>query len=184
MLIWWSWGKSWFACSATAYGFLSMPRPSEMAIKRTSESRPLRKPLPRRSKPALTFRLGLEKWMLAVYRAINPLPRQINALGRRFSIGTFLDLKSLDLSLFNVPKTPKSRTGLRKTIGIISAIEKIVVIVILATQNFQALSHPLGSIQSNLLLKTTYTLSSHQSGKIKTWIKSSVIIVQKRHFAN
>ena len=64
-------------------------------------------------------------------QAIDPPQRKINAPKRRFSTGNFLGLKSLDLTLFDISRTPRPLTDLGITIGIISVIEKGVVIVLL-----------------------------------------------------
>ena len=45
-------------------------------------------------------------------------------------------LKSLDLSFFNAPKTPRPLTGLKRSIEMINAIEKTIVYVALADSDF------------------------------------------------
>ena len=135
-----------------------MPRLSKIVVGRISESRPLKKPSPRRPKLPSTFRLRSKKWMFAFFGAINPLSRQRNAARRRFSNGIYP-------SLLNVLRTPRPQTSLKKIIRAISAIEETVVIVTLTAQDFPALHQPLGSIQLPLLIKTTKTATGHQSGR-------------------
>ena len=161
-----------------------MLRPSKMVIERTFESKPSKRLSPRRSKPLSTFCPGSERLMFAVFEAINPPPRRRNALKRRFSNGIFLGFKSLDPSLLNALKTPIPQKGFKKTIKIIGAIEKTVMIVTFEAQDLQALPQSPGSIQPILLVGMTAIATSHWSKRIKTWVKSSVIIVIKKHFAN
>ena len=82
-----------------------------------------------RPKSISTFRFGSEKWIFVVFGAINPLSRQKNAPKKKFSTG-------IHPSLFNAPKTPRSWTGLEKTIGTIGTIEKAIIIVAFVAQDF------------------------------------------------
>ena len=171
---------SWSACSVTAYSHPFMPRPSMIAVKKTPGSRPWRKPLPRRPKLPLTFHLGSEKWMLAIFKAIDFPLRRINAPKRRFPIRTLSGLKSLNASLLNTPKTSRPRTGFRRTIRTIGAIKEIVVIVAFTAQDLQAPPQPLESTEPILWLRMTKTATGHQSEKTNTRLKSPVTIVIKK----
>ena len=139
-----------------------------MAVEKTHGSRPLRKPSLQRPKPPSTFCLGSEKYMLAVFGAINLLLKRINAPRKRFSTGTFLSLGSLDSNFFNASRTPRPRTSLKEIIETIATLKEAVVIVALVGQDFQASPQPLGSIRPILLLRMTETATGHWSGKTKT----------------
>ena len=82
--------------------------------------------------------------MLAVFGAIDPSPRPINVTKKRFLTGTLLGFRSLNPSFFNAPRIPKPWTDLETTIKIIGVIEKAIVIIAFAAQDFQALSQLLG----------------------------------------
>ena len=118
--------------------------------------------------------------MLAVFGAINHLPKRTNAQKKKSPTRTFSGLKTLNPSLFNAPRRPRTRTGLEKTIKTIGAIEKAVVIVALATQDFQTPPHSLESTRPIFSLEMTETTTSHQSRKTKTWLKLSVTIVIRK----
>ena len=68
--------------------------------------------------------------MIAVSKTIDPLLKQTNAPRKRFLIGIFPSLTSLDPSLFNALRIPRPLISLERTIRIISAIEKAVIIMI------------------------------------------------------
>ena len=150
----------------------------KMVIEKIFRSKPLRKPSPQRSKPLSTSFLGYEKWILAVPGAINCPSRWTNVLRRRFLIRIFLDLKSLEPSLFNALKIPRPLTGLKKTIRIISRIEKAVVIVTLTNPDFKA------PIQLLELTQRIFQLRTVVIGYLKRmtmiWANSLVTIITNR----
>ena len=81
--------------------------------------------------------------MLAVSKVIGPISltkmHKRKALTRICFGSKDPDFKSLNPSLVNASGTPRSLTYLNKTIGMISVIKEIVVIVALANLDFKAL---------------------------------------------
>ena len=151
-----------------------------ICVGKTPANRPSRRPLPQRPKQLLTFHSGSERWICAVHGAINLLLKRTNAPKKRFSTGIFPGLRSLDSNLLNVLRIPRPLTSLGETIRTISAIEKVVVIMALVTQDFQVPPQPLRSIRPIPLLEITVTTTGHQSKRTKTWIKLTVIIITRK----
>ena len=67
--------------------------------------------------------------MFAVFGAINPSLKRINAPRKRFSTKTFPNPKSLNPSFFNVLRITRTLIGLGRTIGTIGTIEEAVAIM-------------------------------------------------------
>ena len=145
-----------------------MPRPSKITVKKTVLSRPLRKLSPQRPKPLSTFYFRFKRWMFAVFRAINLPPKRTNILRKRSSTQSFSGFKSLNPSPFNTPRILRPQTAFERTIEIISAIEKAVIIVALVTRDFQAPLKLLESIQTIYLLRTTAIATSYWSKRVET----------------
>ena len=120
--------------------------------------------------------------MFAIFGAINLLPRQINASRSRLSARIFVSLRSVDSSLFNALKTPKPLIGLKKTIRMIGAIKKAIVIIALAASNFWALPQSVNSIQPIPLIGTAVIATGHWSKKTRFWVKSLVTIITRKSF--
>ena len=155
-----------------------MPKLINIVAKTTLWSRLLKKTLWRRPKLLSTFCLWSERWMLAIFGAIDLFLRRANAPRKRFLTGIFPGLKSLDFNLFNAPRIPKPLTGLKRTIKTIGAIKKAIVIMTLMAQGLKTPSQPSELIQP--IAWHGIVMTSYLEKRTKTWAKSSVTIIIKK----
>ena len=118
--------------------------------------------------------------MFTISRAINLLLKQTNTLSNRFLIEIFPGFQSLDPSFLNITKTLRLLTGLKRTIEIISIIEKAIIIMALAELDLQVSPWPPELIKLIFWHKTVVT--GYLKRITKIWAKLSVTIVTRNVF--
>ena len=174
----WSWSRSWSACSKTALGPPSVPKPSKKVVKKTLEIRLSRKLSRLRPKPPWIFLYESVRWMLAAPEA-TILPQNLPKIIPRTKTPFCSALKKHEPCLLIVSselRLRRNRIGTIRRVG----IKRIIAIAAPVASSLSGLPRPLGLTRPRPRLRMILAVTSRYVGKIRKWAKPFITTIIRR----